>query len=207
MRMTLEQHKARFLLLLEIQEGVAIRSVTMDENTRQALLTMSRRMRNDTVPRLTMAHFNYGIDEFFTYWNENITPDVELFWDEIRQQGLPFERKDPLAFAFAKGRLRLGDQYIAARKHWAAIRQMEQVKARYTTDQILQIDEMIAADEKKRHELLKKILIKGNLPDYQYLKFGECMAYFSQCGLWGQYFTQQQVERLREIWHPAQKQQ
>jgi len=43
-------------------------------------------------------------------------------------------------------------------------------------------------------------LAKKAIPQTQYLKFGECMAYFGRSKLFEVYFSKEQVEELYEIW-------
>ena len=67
-------------------------------------------------------------------------------------------------------------------------------------DEIEEIDDIILKDEKQRIEILKKCLRKKEIPQTQYLKYGECMAYANNCLLWKKYFKQSEVDELYEIW-------
>ena len=69
-----------------------------------------------------------------------------------------------------------------------------------TKTEIEKIDTIIADDENRRFEILKKCLRKKNIPRTQYLKFGECMAYMNYCGLWDKYFNKEEVQKLYDIW-------
>jgi hypothetical protein len=48
--------------------------------------------------------------------------------------------------------------------------------------------------------MLKKCLTRKQIPQTNYLKFGECMAYANKCRLWDKYFTQAEVDELYVIW-------
>ena len=44
------------------------------------------------------------------------------------------------------------------------------------------------------------MLSKKNIPKSQYLKFGECMAYFANTGLFPKYMDENEVKKLYVIW-------
>lgn len=139
-------------------------------------------------------------NDFLTYWNESIHPDTELFWEEARKEGIDFERKDPLKFALEKSRFRNVHQGMDARNNWEEVKKLQAILERFSTDEIAKIDRIIAEDENRRLNILKKCRRKKEIPQSQYLKFGECMAYFNNCRLFGLYFSQEEVEELYVIW-------
>ena len=59
---------------------------------------------------------------------------------------------------------------------------------------------IIVDDENRRLVILKRYLRKNEIPQTQYLKFGECMAYMNNCGLWNKYFNKEEVQQLYAIW-------
>ena len=151
-------------------------------------------------PKMNSYGLNSLKSEFLTYWNESIHPDTERFWKELKSNKIDYERKEPIRFALEKNRFRRVDQGIDARKHWSVLKSTKEVQEKFSKAEIEKIDNIIAEDENRRLEILKKCLRKKKIPQSQYLKFGECMAYIDNCRLWGKYFTQKEVEELYDIW-------
>ena len=87
-----------------------------------------------------------------------------------------------------------------ARNYWTKLKSQNSITESFTKTEIQEIDDIVAEDEKRRLEILKKCLNKKTIPQSQYLKFGECMAYFANCRLFDKYFTSGQVEELYDIW-------
>ena len=119
---------------------------------------------------------------------------------DVKTANLNLERKEPLKFALDKNRFRNVEQGIGARKYWDSLKSLKCIKDRYSDSEIKKIDEIIVEDENKRIGILKKCLAKKNIPKSQYLKFGECMAYFANCGLFDRYLTEEEVKELYTIW-------
>src|SRR5205085_8788908 len=120
-------------------------------------------------------------NELLSYWNESINADTEKFWAELHANDIDFERKEPLRYAMTKKRFRNVEQSIDARINWVNLKEQHSISDKYSKSEIEQIDNIIADDEKNRHEVLKRSLQKGKIPQTQYLKFGECIAFFSRC--------------------------
>lgn len=186
----------------EIQDRIVNASTLLDEKTKQALHNQSAFVRDFLVKKPIANSYEKKMlaSELLTYWNETVNPDTEAFWSEMKLHCVDIERKDPLRFALDKGWFRNVEQGIDARNHWSSLKQLATVRDRYTQIEIERLDEIIEDDEKKRHQVLKNCLAKNAIPQTQYLKFGECMAYFGRCNLFEVYFSAEQVERLYEIW-------
>ncbi|TDO73651.1 hypothetical protein EV143_105249 [Flavobacterium chryseum] len=149
---------------------------------------------------LTLTQLKSTCKMLLTFWNEGIGVNVELFWAELKKHNIDFERNDELKFALNKNRFRRVDQGFGARIDWNQMKNMESVKDRFSVPEIEQIDKIIEEDENKRVGILKKCLLKKQIPKSQYLKFGECWAYLSYCNLFEKYFDQEQKDELYGIW-------
>jgi len=147
---------------------------------------------------------SYGLNSLksglLTYWNESINPDTENFWTELKVKGIDYERKEPLKFALEKNQIRRVDQGMDARKHWSELKKRKEITDKFTRTEIEKTETIITVDENRRLEILKKCLRKNEIPQTQYLKFGECMAYMNNCGLWNKYFNKEEVQQLYNIW-------
>ena len=147
---------------------------------------------------------SYGLNSLknglLFYWNNSINPDTERFWTELKANGIDYERKEPLRFALAKNRFGKVDQGMEARRNWNVLKDLKEIRDNYTKSEIEQIGNIIAEDEKRRVGILQKCLMKKEIPQSQYLKFGECMAYMTNCGLWDIHFNIGEVEELNNIW-------
>lgn len=186
----------------EIQDNIVGASVLLDEQTKQALHNQSSFIRDFLTNKPNAKSYEQKTlaSQLLTRWNESVNPDTEAFWTEMKRLGIEFERKEPLRFALDKGWFRNVHQSIEARSNWGLVKHLSSIRDRYSQDEIERLDQIIEEDEKKRHGILKKCLEKKAIPQTQYLKFGECMAYFERCNLFELYFSNAQVEELYEIW-------
>ena len=200
--MTTFGHKEKLWHTTEIQDNLVDGSIVFDNQTKQAFKTQSKFIRDFLTnnPKVNSYQLKSLTNELLTYWNESINPDTEIFWTELKDNGIDFERKEPLRFALTKKRFRNFEQGMNARKHWTKIKNRKEITDKYSQAEIEKIETIIADDENRRLEILKKCLRKNEIPQTQYLKFGECMAYINNCGLWEKYFNKGEVKQLYNIW-------
>ncbi|KAF5032267.1 hypothetical protein DSECCO2_619070 [anaerobic digester metagenome] len=192
----------KLILTTKINDKVVDRSTIMDEKTKEAFKNLSKYTRDllEKEPKMNSYGLNSLKSGLLTYYNESINPDTESFWTELKVNGIDYERKEPLKFALEKNQFRRVDQGIDARKHWTELKNRKEITDKYSQTEIEKIETIIAEDENRRLEILKKCLRKNEIPQTQYLKFGECMAYMNNCGLWDKYFKNNEVQRLYDIW-------
>ena len=193
--------KHKLLKTIEIQNKLVGNSNNFDNNTEEAFVNLG----NYWIDRIgkesfTLTSIKSIASEILTYWKESIGMDTELFWTELQKNNIDFERKDELNFALEKGRFRRVDIGIGARKDWSVIKEFDSIQKRFSKEDIEKIDLIIDQDEKTRHEILRKCLRNNKITQTQYLKFGECWAYISNCELWDRYFNKDEVEELLNIW-------
>ncbi len=200
--MTTIGNTEKLILTTKINDKIVESSNIMDNNTKVAFLNLSKFTRDllEKEPKMNSYGLNSLKNGLLTYWNESINPDTEFFWAELKAQNICYERKEPLKFALQKNRFRRVDQGMDARKHWTELKKNKEITANYKMSEIEHIEKIISEDEKRRLEILKKCLIKKEIPQSQYLKFGECWAYMSNCELWEKYFAKEEVEELLNIW-------
>ncbi|MEH1009414.1 hypothetical protein VDP25_16875 [Winogradskyella sp. ECml5-4] len=203
--MTKIENIEKILKTVEIHERIVRKSTEIDNATKPYFLELSKFTKEcltneSKVSKLNSSQIKSLENELLIYWNETISLETEKFWTEIVTEKLDVQRKEPLKFALDKNRFRNVEQGIGARKHWNEIKTIESVKDKFSITDILKIDQIIAEDENKRIGILKKCLAKRVIPKSQYLKFGECMAYFTNCGLFNKYMTEKEVDELHEIW-------
>lgn len=192
----------KLILTTKINDKVVDSSTIMDEKTKEAFKNLSKYTRDhlEREPKMNSYGLNSLKSGLLTYWKESINPDTENFWTELKGSGVDYERKEPLRFALEKKRFRQVEQGIDVRNHWNELKKLKEVQQRLTKTEIEEIDDIILKDEKQRIEILKKCLRKKEIPQTQYLKFGECMAYANNCRLWDKYFKQSEVDELYDIW-------
>lgn len=186
---------------IAIQNKIIDESQELPTETKNAFVTLGNYWlkRIQTEP-FTLTQLKSIAHDILTYWHESIGIDTELFWAEVQQNNIDFDRKDEFIFALNKGRFRRVDIGIGARKYWPIIQHYDAVKNRFTREQIEKIDSIIEADNNTRLALLTKCLHKKAIPQSQYLKFGECMAYFNNGNLFHAHFSKEQVAELYNIW-------
>lgn len=94
----------------ELPEGIG-RELTAKnyEQLFQGLVPLGR------ITRLAGEH--QLVADFLTPWNEGSGAHVERFWAEVARRKLPFKRKDLIAAALARGRIRGTSEYDAAVDH------------------------------------------------------------------------------------------
>lgn len=195
-------HKEQLIHALDIGNRVIESSSFFDKDAKLRFKESTKFYREFFVnnPNINSYQLKSLTNDFLTYWHESIHPDTEIFWAELKKNSIDFERKDPLLFALDKNRFRNVHQAMEARKHWSEIRKLEIVLERFSKENIEHIDRIVVEDENKRLAILNKCLKNQKIPRSQYLKFGESIAYFSNCQLFGKYFSPLEVEKLYAIW-------
>lgn len=196
------EYKEQLLRTIQIQNDLLNDFDLFDPKTKEAIINLGLYW----TARLDSEHFTLTqlksiTNDILTMWKETIGIATELFWTELKKNNIDFERKDELNFALQKGRFRRVGIGMGARKDWNVIKDFDSIKGRFSNDEIEKISKIIDLDEKTRLEILKKCLRKKEIPQTQYLKFGECMAYMSNCGLWDKYFAKTEVNELYDIWN------
>ena len=150
---------------------------------------------------LKSGHLNSFVTIFFTPWNEGIGVDVEYFWLDLKNSNiLEFARKHPLRFALKKGYFLNVEQGMEARKNWYWLIKTNILTLNYTEEEIKSLQNVIESDEFKRLQLLQKCLKNKRISSSEYLRFGDCIAYFDNCKLFEKYFTELQISELDIIW-------
>ncbi|MCG7502225.1 hypothetical protein MHM83_10110 [Tenacibaculum sp. Mcav3-52] len=203
--MTKTEKIGQILRTVEIHEKIVNESTEMENDTKSHFLNLSEFIKsclNDKskTEKLNSYQINSLKNELLTYWNETISMETEKFWTEVKNEKFNLERKEPLKFALSKNRFRNVEQGIGARKYWNSLKSLASIQHEYSDLEIKKIDQIIFEDEKKRIGILKKCLAKKKIPKSQYLKFGECVAYFGNCGLFEKYLTEKEVTELYTIW-------
>jgi hypothetical protein len=196
------EYKDQLLRTIQIQNDLLNDFDLFDPKTKEAIINHG----NYWTERLNTEYFTLTqlksiTNDILTMWKESIGIATEMFWTELKKNNIDFERKDELNFALQKGRFRRVDIGMGAKKDWNVIKDFDSIKDRFTRDEIEKISNIIYLDEKTRLEILKKCLRKKEIPQTQYLKFGECMAYMSNCGLWDKHFAKTEVNELYDIWN------
>jgi hypothetical protein len=196
-----ENYREQLLKVIKIQDQIIASSSTLDEAIKNASLSHSKLIVELLTDKLSLGQLESLAKDVMIFWQEGIGLEVELFWTELRVQNIDVERKDELNFALAQGRFRRVDQGMAARLHWSTLKSLASITRRYGDLELQKIDQIIAEDESKRLAILKKCLRKKSIAPTQYLKFGECMAYFATVELFYNYFTEDEVIELYSIWN------
>ena len=195
------EFKQKLLKAIEIQNELVGNSNNFDNNTKEAFLNLGNYWIDRIGKELfTLTSLKSIESDILTYWKESIGIDTELFWTELQKNNIDFERKDELNFALKKGRFRRVEIGIGARKDWSVIKEFDSIQKRFSKENIKKVDLIIDKDEKIRLEILRKCLQKKGIPQTQYLKFGECWAYMSNCEIWDKYFSKEEIEELLNIW-------
>jgi len=193
------------LKTIEIHDKIVAESAELDDKSKRAMLNFSsytkRLLTTQEIGRkLNSYQRKSATSEFLNYWNYSISPDTEKFWEAIKANGITIERKDPFRFALEKNRFIRVELGIGARKYWTKLKTLKAITDRFSETEISKIGEIITEDENKRIGILKKCLAKKNIPKSQYLKFGECWAYFTNTGLFPKYMSKKEVNELYVIW-------
>lgn len=195
------EFKNKLLEVIEIQNELVEDFDLFDIKTKEAVINhgnyWSERLFEESFTLTQLKSITNGI---LTFWKESIGIATEMFWIELQKNNIDFERKDELNFALEKGRFRRVDIGIGAKKNWCVIKEFDSIQNRFSKEDIEKIDSIIGQDEKTRLEILRKCLRKKEIPQAQYLKFGESWAYMSNCELWDKYFSKDEVEELLNIW-------
>lgn len=198
---TKSEYRDQLLRTIQIQNDLLNDFDLFDPRTEEAIINLgiywTERLKSE---HFTLTQLKSITNDILTMWKETIGIATEMFWSELKKNNIDFERKDELNFALQKGRFRRVDIGMGAKKDWNVIKDFDSIKNRFSEDEIEKITNIIDLDEKTRLEILKKCLSKKEIPQSQYHKFEECMAYMSNCGLWDKYFAKTEVKELYDIW-------
>jgi len=198
---TKSEYRDQLLRTIQIQNDLLNDFDLFDPRTKEAIINLgiywTERLKSE---HFTLTQLKSITNDILTMWKETIGIATEMFWSELKKNNIDFERKDELNFALQKGRFRRVDIGMGAKKDWNVIKDFDSIKNRFSEDEIEKITNIIDLDEKTRLEILKKCLSKKEIPQSQYHKFEECMAYMSNCGLWDKYFAKTEVKELYDIW-------
>jgi hypothetical protein len=198
---TKSEYREKLLSTIQIQNDLLNDFDLFDPRTKEAIINLgiywTERLKSE---HFTLTQLKSITNDILKMWKETIGIATEMFWSELKKNNIDFERKDELNFAMQKGRFRRVDIGMGAKKDWNVIKEFDSIKNRFSKEEIEKISNIIDLDEKTRLEILKKCLRKKEIPQTQYLKFGECMAYMSNCGLWDKYFAKTEVNELYDIW-------
>jgi len=196
-----DEYKNKLLKTIEIQNKLVKDSKYFDNKIQEAFLNLG----TNWIDRIgkesfTLTQLKSIASDILIYWKESIGIQTEFFWIELEKNNIDFKRTDELNFVLEKGRFRRVDIGICARKDWTVIKDFNSIQERFSKVEIEKIELIINQDETKRFGILRKCLKNNKIPQTQYLKFGESWAYMSDCGLWGNYFDKEEVEKLYNIW-------
>jgi hypothetical protein len=110
----------KLILVTKINDKVVDGSTIMDEKTKEAFKNLSKYTRDllEKEPEMNSYGLNSLKSGLLIYWNESINPDTESFWTELKNNGIDYERKEPLKFALEKNQFRRVDEGMDARKYW-----------------------------------------------------------------------------------------
>lgn len=195
------EYKEKLLKTIVIHNRLVHASNSLDPKTKEGFHYFGNywtdRIRKES---FTITQLKSVTGDILSFWQQDISIDAESFWKELQKNNIDFERKDELNFVLTKGRFRYVGIGMRARKDWLLMRESNSIKGRFSNVEIEAIGRIIELDEKTRLEILSKCLKKKEIPLSQYLKFGECMAYFGNCGLFEKYFSKEQIKELNDIW-------
>lgn len=193
------------LKAIEIGKEILEKSKSIDPTIKSAFGFSSQYSINTILDcfnknKLTLYQVKTIESEFFTYWNETISLDTELFWKEIQNNNLHFERKNPIKYLLENGRLRHVEQWIDLYNNINQLKEAGQLKLLLDDDEIIKLQELLDKEEQKRYSLVKRYHDKGSIALSNYSKFGEAMAFLERCNLTLKYFSAQEREQIYEMW-------
>lgn len=195
-------------LLLEaiaVGDKIISDSTKLDQQTKTLMLGLnsySKNYLNDGLSndKLTAYEVKSLESEFFKYWKEAVSHDVEAFWEELTSINIAYQRKSPIRDLLSKGRLRHVEQWIGLFNDFGELGQNEYLTKQFSRKEIKSVTELLKSEEKKRFELVNRCFQKKEIPFSQYLKFGESMAFLERCNLMMKYFSEKEREEIYEIW-------
>jgi hypothetical protein len=192
--------KENLFKAISIGNRIMKESKNIDSRTKEAMLNFSEDIINrvnkkceNGKPNSTLIN-SYKKD-FLTYWCESSSLETEMFWKELKQNNIEYERKDPLFFALTKNRFINVHQGMDARKNWNDIIEFGFINERYTKEQIQKINSVIEKDENDRMEFMKKCLKNKRVP-LSGMRFADSRAYFEYCNLFTKHFDEETVKEL-----------
>ena len=200
---TLNRAKS-FLEAIKIENIIVSNSTRINNQTKAAFLKQNIHSKNFiehgiNSNKLTISEIRSLENEFFTYWNEAINLDVEIFWTKSFKHDLPYQRKSPINQLLNKNKFLHTDQWIELFNNSNELQQNGFLK----NQELYQIQELLKQEEEKRFNLIKRCFHRKKIPHSKYLKFGEALAFLNNCNLISKYFTEKEIEEIYQIWKKA----
>ncbi len=198
--------QANYLLkAIELSDKIFTETKSADKQIKVALLALNEyskcfleaALKKD---KLTSYQVKKIESEFFNYWDNSINEDVEIFWEQITKNNLPFKRKSAMRELLSKGRFKQVEQWTDLYTNFKNIKDAGFLNRQFKKEELEELYNLIETEEKKRFEIVNKCFQKKNIPFSQYLKFGESMAFLERCGLTTKYFSETEKEEIYEIW-------
>lgn len=193
------------LKAIEISRQIFVKSTNVDKQTKiafEALNNYSKTCLENAIKneKLTAYEVKSLESEFFKYWNESINQEVEIFWDELNKNNLPYQRKSPIRELLTMGNFKQVEQWIDLFNNLEELNKNKFLNNQFSKSEIEKFYELVEAEEEKRFKLVNKCYQKKKIPFSQYLKFGESMAFLERCNLTKKYFTEKERDEIYEIW-------
>jgi hypothetical protein len=92
-----------------------------------------------------LRSLSYTENDIFTHWNESGGPDVERFWQLIKERGLPFERRDKIREILNRGRIRNDIEYDVVTDSIVILQQIGKISG----EEAKKLSDMLGAFEKR----------------------------------------------------------
>ena len=122
--------------------------------------------------------------------------DVELFWEAVAQQKLPYPRQSPIRKLLEKGRFTRVEQWHDLRNNFAMLQEQPSFKKLFTKEEIKQVTTLLDAAEKKRFERVDRYFRKRRVAPSQYPEFWESLAFLNNCNLIPNYYNEEEQKQF-----------
>jgi hypothetical protein len=124
------------------------RRPTKEEEDRYDLSAYLWRKKSALEPKpqfATLRSLAYDEEDIFTEFNEGVGPNVERFWQLIKERGLPFERRDKIREILTRGRIRNDIEYQAVTDAIVILQQIGKISG----EEAQQLSDMLGAFENR----------------------------------------------------------
>ncbi len=115
MKLTYQERAERLEKAIDISEKIVSQSVEIEISLKKAMLNFGNTTKNDALnpePEFRkIASLKYLENDFLTYWNEAKGNDIEIFWKEIYNNGIGFERKDTIKLVLKRNKIKNRNEY------------------------------------------------------------------------------------------------
>ena len=136
--------------------------------------------------------------ELLKYWNNHLNVEVEGFWKQVEEKGLPYRQNDTFKKIIDKNRFKNVEQAIDVYNDIFS-RPFDSIDSVTLEQKLEQLYEVVKTDRDRRLKQMRKWIKNQRVSFSESGKFCENYAYFKRTGLYDEIFGDKERRVIGEI--------